>query len=63
LLGEAEKIPAPHFLVGCEVRVSAQSIGVERWVRDGMVSSHSVTGREGGEAKGNGGRGRPDFGC
>ena len=63
MLVAARKIPAPHFLVGCDVRVLVQAIGVERWVRDGMVSSHSVTGREGGEAKGNGGRGRPDVGC
>ena len=63
MLGEAEKVPAPHFLVGCDVRVLVQSIGVERWVRDGMVSVYRATGREGGEAKGNGGRGRPDVGC
>ena len=47
MLGEAEKVPAPHFLVGCDVRVLVQAIGVERWVRDGMVSSHRATGRDG----------------
>ena len=46
---EAEKDPGAAFFGEWDVRVSAMAIGVLRWVRDGMVSSQSATGREGGE--------------
>ena len=48
---EAEKDPGAAFFGEWDVRVLALAIGVQRWVRDGMVSVYSATRREGERAR------------